>query len=110
METLLAGLVAPAVELEVVGLEELDELIDVGCELIDVGCELIDVGCELIDVGSELIDVGCELVDVGCELIDVGCDISLAEPAITRKLPNPPNADGLKSETPQHPPGGAYPS
>lgn len=96
METLLAGLVGPAVELEVVGLDELDELIDVGCELIDVGCELIDVGCELIDAG--------------CELIDVDCDISVAEHALTRKLPNPPWADGLKSETPQHPPGGACPS
>jgi len=103
VETLLAGFVGPAVELEVMGLDELDELIDVGCELIDVSCERIDVGCELIDVG-------CELIDVGCELINVGCDISPAKFALTRKLPNPPNADGLKSETPQHPTVGASPS
>jgi len=53
-------------------------------------------------------DAGMELEVV--EVVDVGCEMLVAEPALILKPPKPPNVDVLKSETPQHPPEGAWPS
>lgn len=44
------------------------------------------------------------------KVVEVDDEILIAEPALFAKLPNPPNVDVLKSETPQHPPAGACPS